>query len=90
MLAWSSQEQYVKLKKSMPDEEKQKKRLAKMQQEQPEERVFIKRHDDGVPASYDRFRNEEGEIDMRKMTGKQALAFLRAQGIRIPVIPKVR
>ena len=31
--------------------------------------------------------NEEGEPDIRKMTGNQALSYMRAAGFNLPVIP---
>ena len=38
----------------------------------------------------DRFFNEEGDLDMRLMTGEEAWNFLQRQGKRLPVIPTQR
>jgi hypothetical protein len=34
------------------------------------------------------FYNEEGEIDLRRVTGKEAYRFLSSQGIKIPIIKR--
>jgi len=38
----------------------------------------------GLP---ERFFNTDGELDLRQVTGAEALKFLRAQGINVPFIP---
>ena len=47
-----------------------------------------RKHTDGrlpenLPAH---FYNEEGEIDLRKVTGEEAYKFMMSQGIKLPVI----
>ncbi len=40
-------------------------------------------------SALDRFRNDEGEVDMRKMTGPQALKYLSSMGISVAPVIKV-
>jgi hypothetical protein len=40
---------------------------------------------EGLP---EHFYNESGEIDLRRVTGKEAYKFLSAQGIKIPIIQR--
>jgi hypothetical protein len=38
----------------------------------------------GMPA---KFFNESGELDLRGVTGADALKFLRGQGVNVPFVP---
>lgn len=41
-----------------------------------------------IPAGLpERFFNKDGELDLRQVTGADALKFLRAQGINVPFVP---
>lgn len=40
---------------------------------------------DGLP---DRFFNEDGELDLRQVSGVEALKFMQAQGFKIPIYPR--
>jgi hypothetical protein len=40
----------------------------------------------GLP---ERFFNPEGELDLRQVTGADALNFLRKQGVNVPFVPHV-
>ena len=38
----------------------------------------------GLP---EKFFNKEGELDLRQVTGAEALRFLRTQGVNVPFVP---
>lgn len=38
----------------------------------------------GLP---ERFFNKDGELDLRQVTGAEALRFLRTQGVNVPFVP---
>lgn len=75
IMSWSSQEQTLNL-------EKKTKNTKKNNFKKPSN---IEKDDEDLPSH---FYNEEGEIDLRKVTGKEAHRFLSRMGIKIPIIRK--
>ncbi len=75
MLGWRSAEQTHHLKSKSPSggwKESGKPRKKYMQGEIPE----------NLP---DRFFNEEGEVDLRQVTGRDAVQYLAAVGLNVPL-----
>lgn len=84
MLAWRSQEQYWQMKDKFKETEKTSGQLdIPMPHKGSKNR---KEYDGKVPTNLpDHFYNEQGEIDLRQVTGDEAYRFFQMQGIRLPI-----
>jgi len=72
LLGWRSQEQSYHMKKKMGTSN------GKTRHENKEESVEVPA---GIPEKY---YNEDGEVDHRKMTLKESIAYMDAIGIHLP------
>lgn len=92
ILAWRSQEQAYQLKQRYDTEPKTGgKRFDETASVSAKKKKGSKRRKDtdaqvprGLP---DRFYNEEGEVDLRQVTGDDAWNYFAAQGIKLPRFP---
>lgn len=94
MIAWRSQEQYWQMKKKMGDRPRGRKRATEPGKKGKEVRIKgqrIQYNDSMVDSMPDKFFNEEGELDMRLMTGQQAVAYMNAKSkeMGLPLFPVV-
>jgi hypothetical protein len=76
MMSYSSREQVLNLEKNSKTTKKKRNKFTEEVEEEQEQ--------DLSPNFY----NEEGEIDLRKVTGKEAYRFLSSQGIKIPIVQR--
>jgi len=54
----------------------------------PSEEARAHFNDPSLPTSLpERFFNKEGELDLRGVTGADALKFLGMQGVNVPMVP---
>lgn len=81
LLAWRSQEQAVEMERSM----KQPHAAQSDFKYGPPSKPMVP--GETPMAIPDSCYNEDGEPDIRKMTGNQAVAFMRAAGFNFPVVP---
>jgi hypothetical protein len=79
LMGWRSQEQTHQLKSKSGNIRSWKEDKANVKQR--------KAYAEGeIPANLpDRFFNEEGEVDLRKVTGRDAVQYLAAVGIHVPI-----
>jgi hypothetical protein len=77
LMGWRSQEQVHQLKKKTP-----KGIGAHAGDGKPRKHYSPGEIPDNLP---DRFFNEEGEVDLRQVTGRDAVQYLAAIGLKVPV-----
>lgn len=100
ILAWRGQEQYWNMKTRLGEHGRPKAR----REEDPDSKFISKRaakelkkelgarsmyDDPGVDTLPDRFFNEEGELDLSKVTGAEAVRYMnmQSQGHSLPLFP---
>lgn len=84
MIGWRSQEQHFHFKKRMKKIDK-----GRGTESHTEEGGYKKRYGslDIIPENLpDRFFNEDGEVDLSRVTGREALKYMELQGMPFPVM----
>jgi hypothetical protein len=78
LMGWRSAEQSHQLKSKTPENL----RRSNVRSGKPRKQYAHGEIPDNLP---DRFFNEEGEVDLSKVTGRDAVRYLQAIGINVPV-----
>jgi hypothetical protein len=106
IVTWRSQEQYWQMKQRIdgngPSKKKRTKRDPEVDQKYVSKRSVQKVKEEGggrmvyddpnVEALPDRFFNEDGELDLSKVKGEEAVAYMNAQSkaLNLPMFPVIR
>lgn len=95
ILSWRSQEQYWQMKMRMGDRPRRKQKVDKKAAQQlakAREGSRLDYEDELVDNLPDKYFNNEGELDLRNVTGPEAIAYLNAksQALNLPLFPMIR
>jgi hypothetical protein len=78
LLAWRSQETSYLMDQSIKEGSSEETTVSKK-----------KRSVEGAPADLpDHFFNEDGEVDLRRVTGQEAYKYMQSIGIQLPIMKR--